>query len=162
MRPPTSTACRSGRQHRLKVPDVAWQSARCDWPQRWHLHVHAGPAGGDHEREWDYTGYCQTVNATTGLFNIGSPLTTALGTHDPTWVSNSKPGVGNGLGLATNADLEEVATAYPSTFTGTQYNGRMDADVTKKDRLSFIIYWAPNLTTSLNGAARPSNFQNAA
>ena len=108
-----------------------------------------------------YTGYCHTVNATTGLFNIGSPLTTALGTHDPTWTSNSKPGVGNGLGLATNADLEYVATAYPSTFIGTQYNGRMDADVTRRDRLSFIIYWAPDLTTSLNGAARSSNFQNA-
>ena len=108
-----------------------------------------------------YTGYCHTVNANTGLFNIGSPLTTPLGTHDPTWVSNSKPGVGNGLGLATNADLQYVATAYPSTFIGTQYNGRMDADVTKKDRLSFILYWAPDLTTSLNGAARSSNFQNA-
>ena len=108
-----------------------------------------------------YTGYCHTVNAATGLFNIGSPLTTPLGTHDPTWTSNSKPGVGNGLGTATNADLEYVATAYPSTFVGTQYNGRLDGDVTSKDRLSFIIYWDPNLTTSLNGSARYSNFQNA-
>ena len=109
-----------------------------------------------------YTGYCHTVgSSSSGQFNIGSPLTTALGTHDTTWVSSSKPGVGSGLGTATNADLEEVATAYPSTFIGTQYNGRMDADVTKKDRLSFIIYWAPNLTTSLNGAARSSDFQNA-
>jgi len=107
-----------------------------------------------------YTGYCHTVNSTTGLFNVGSPLTTPLGTHDPTWVSNSKPGVGNGLGTATNADLEYVATAYPSTFVGTQYNGRADADMTKKDRASFIIYWQPNLQTSLNGAARTSNFQN--
>jgi hypothetical protein len=108
-----------------------------------------------------YTGYCHTVNATTGLFNIGSPLTTPLGMHDTTWVSSSKPGVGSGLGTATNADLEEVATAYPSTFTGTQYNGRMDADITKKDRVSFIIYWQPNFQTSLNGGvARPSDFQN--
>jgi hypothetical protein len=108
-----------------------------------------------------YTGYCHTVSSANGLFNIGSPLTTPLGTHDTTWVSNSKPGVGNGLGTATNADLEYVATAYPSTFVGSQYNGRMDADVTSRDRLSFIIYWAPNLTTSLNGAARSSDFQNA-
>jgi hypothetical protein len=108
-----------------------------------------------------YTGYCHTVGTNTGLFNIGSPLTTPLGTHDPTWVSNSQPGVGSGLGTATNADLEYVATAYPSTFIGTQYNGRMDGDLTSKDRLSFIIYWAPNLTTSLNGAARNSDFQNA-
>ena len=107
-----------------------------------------------------YTGYCHTVNQNAGLFNIGSPLTTPLGQHDPTWVSSSMPGVGNGLGTATNADLEYVATAYPSTFVGSQYNGRMDADVTKKDRVSFIIYWQPNFATSLNGAARTSNFQN--
>ncbi len=37
----------------------------------------------------------------------------------------------------------------------------MDADVTKKDRLGFIIYWAPNSTTSYNGPARPSNFEYA-
>ena len=100
--------------------------------------------------------YCKTVN---GQLDIGSPLKTALGTHDPTWTSNTKPGVGSGLDGA--ADLEEVATVNPSTFTGTQYNGRMDADVTKKDRLSFIIYWAPNETTSYNGPARPSNFEYA-
>ncbi len=104
-----------------------------------------------------YTGYCDTVSP--GLFDIGSPLKTALGTHDTTWVSSSKPGVGSGLdGIA---DLEEVATINPSTFAGTQYNGRMDADVTGKDRLSFIIYWAPNETTSYNGPARPSNFEYA-
>jgi hypothetical protein len=104
-----------------------------------------------------YTGYCHTTSA--GEFNIGSPLTTSLGTHDTTWVSSSKPGVGNGLN--GTADLEEVATINPSTFAGTQYNGRMDADVTSKDRLSFIIYWAPNETTSYNGVARPSNFEYA-
>jgi hypothetical protein len=100
--------------------------------------------------------YCKTVN---GMLDVGSPLKTALGTHDPTWSSNTKPGVGSGLdGIA---DLQEVATINPSTFTGTQYNGRMDGDVTSKDRLSFIIYWAPNITTSYNGPARPSNFEYA-
>lgn len=100
--------------------------------------------------------YCKTVN---GQLDIGSPLKTALGTHDPTWSSITKPGVGSGLDGV--ADLEEVATVNPSTFVGTQYNGRMDADVTKRDRLSFIIYWAPNETTSYNGPARPSNFEYA-
>jgi hypothetical protein len=104
-----------------------------------------------------YTGYCDTV--APGQFDIGSPLKTALGTHDPTWVSSTKPGVGSGLD--GNADLQEVATVNPSTFVGTQYNGRMEADVTNKDRLSFIIYWAPNETTSYNGPARPSNFEYA-
>ena len=100
--------------------------------------------------------YCKTVN---GQLDIGSPLKTPLGTHDTSWVSNTKPGVGSGLdGIP---DLQEVATVNPSTFIGTQYNGRMDADVTKKDHLSFIIYWAPNTTTSYNGPARPSNFEYA-
>ena len=100
--------------------------------------------------------YCKTVN---GMLDIGSPLKTALGAHDTTWVSNTKPGVGSGLdGIP---DLEEVATVSPSTFVGTQYNGRIDGDVTKKDRLSFIIYWAPQMTTNYNGPARPSNFEYA-
>ena len=100
--------------------------------------------------------YCKTVN---GMLDVGSPLKTALGTHDTTWTSTTKPGVGSGLdGIA---DLEEVATVNPSTFIGSQYNGRMDADVTKKDRLSFIIYWQPGETTSYNGPARPSNFEYA-
>ena len=88
--------------------------------------------------------YCHTTAA--GTFDIGSPLKTPLGTHDTTYTSNSKPGTGSGLdGIG---DLEEVATVAPNNFTGSQYNGRMDADVTQKDRLSFIIYWAPQTTSA--------------
>ncbi len=100
--------------------------------------------------------YCKTIN---GMLDVGSPLKTALGTHDTTWTSNSKPGVGNGLDGVP--DLELISAVNPQTFTGTQYNGRMDAEVTKKDRLSFIIYWAPNETTSYNGPPRPANFEYA-
>jgi Carboxypeptidase regulatory-like domain len=97
--------------------------------------------------------YCQTTAA--GTFDVGSPLKTPLGNYDTTYTSNSKPGIGSGLDGV--GDLEEVATANPSQFTGTQYYGRMDGFVTKKDRLSFIIYWEPTSTVSYNGAARPSN-----
>jgi hypothetical protein len=100
--------------------------------------------------------YCKTIN---GMLDVGSPLKTPLGTHDGSYTSITKPGTGSGLdGIP---DLQEVATVNPSTFVGSQYNGRMDADVTKKDRLSFIIYWAPNETTSYNGPARPANFEYA-
>jgi len=101
--------------------------------------------------------YCKTL--ANGTMDVGSPLKTALGTHDTTWTSNSKPGIGSGLDGV--ADLEEVATINPSTFVGSQYNGRMDGDLTRRDRLGFIIYWAPNTTTSYNGPARPANFNNA-
>ena len=63
--------------------------------------------------------------------------------------------------VTASSSVMEAAISIPSTFTGTQYNGRMDGDVTSKDRLSFIIYWAPNITTSYNGPARPSNFEYA-
>jgi hypothetical protein len=99
--------------------------------------------------------YCETTSA--GTFNVGSPLKTPLGTHDTTWVSNSKPGVGSGLNGV--GDLEELATINPSNFTGTQYNGRMDGQITAKDRASFIIYWSPQTTFSYNGPDRPANIE---
>ncbi len=102
-----------------------------------------------------YTGYCRTIN---GAFDVGSPLKTTPGNYDTTFVSNSKPGTGSGLDGV--ADLALVATASPSLFTGSQYNGRMDGNISQKDRLSFIIYWAPQTTVSYNGPARAANLLN--
>jgi TonB dependent receptor len=45
-----------------------------------------------------------------------------------------------------------------STSSKAQYNGRLDADVTSKDRLSFSIYWVPQSSSFLNGGARAYNF----
>ncbi len=92
------------------------------------------------------TPYCTTV---TGGLNIGSPLTTALGTQDLTCVSSSNPGVGSGL--STTADIAEYTISNPTTSDFKQYNGRLDADVTSKDHLSFAIYWVPATTTDYNG-----------
>lgn len=98
--------------------------------------------------------YCHTTTA--GTFDVGSPLpANTLGQYDKSFTSTTKPGVGSGLDGV--GDLEEVATANPNRFTGTQYYGRMDGDVTQKDRLSFIIYWEPTSTISYNGPARPAN-----
>jgi len=107
---------------------------------------------------------CATAGLTEGVncrtipgqgLNIGSPLTTPLGTHDPTWQSTSNPGIGNGLGNV--ADIANFVTSSTSTFGATQYNGRVDANVTSKDRLSYSMYWVPQSSTKLNGPDRAYN-----
>lgn len=90
---------------------------------------------------------CVTI-AGQGL-NIGSPLTTGLGTQDLTYVSNSTPGVGSGL--SNVPDITQYTISNPTTSDFKQYNGRLDADVTSKDHASFAIYWVPTSLTKLNG-----------
>jgi Carboxypeptidase regulatory-like domain len=104
-------------------------------------------------------GLVEGVNCVTipgqGL-NIGTPLTTPLGTQDPTWTSPSSPGDGSGLG--TTADIANYITASATTFSKAQYNGRIDANATENDRVSFAIYWVPQSTNFLNGPAREYNY----
>ena len=96
---------------------------------------------------------CKTVPG-QGL-DLGSPLTTALGTQDPSWQSTSNPGLGNGFdGIA---DIANFVTSSTSTSGAAQYNGRLDANVTSKDRLSYSMYWIPQSSTFLNGPARAYN-----
>ncbi|WP_263355139.1 carboxypeptidase regulatory-like domain-containing protein [Acidicapsa acidisoli] len=90
---------------------------------------------------------CRTI-AGQGL-NIGSPLTTALGTQDLTYVSASTPGVGSGL--SNIPDIAQYSISNPTSSDFKQYNGRLDADVTQKDHASFAIYWVPASTTTYNG-----------
>ena len=100
---------------------------------------------------------CRTI-AGQGL-NLGSPLTTPLGTQDPTATGSSpNPGVGNGL--SNVADIADYNLSFPTSSNYKQYNGRLDADVTKKDHLTFAIYWVPYTTTSFNGGARNYNLFN--
>lgn len=97
---------------------------------------------------------CNTI-AGQGL-NIGSPLnpaTNPLGTQDLTATgTTSNPGVGGGL--SNVADIAEFATISPYNSYYKQYNGRLDADVTKEDHLAFAIYWVPQGNTSYNGGSR--------
>jgi hypothetical protein len=97
---------------------------------------------------------CNTI-AGQGL-NIGSPLTTPLGTQDPTATgTTANPGIGSGL---TNvADIADFIVTSPFTAYYRDYNGRIDADVTKKDHLAFAIYWVPQGNTSYNGGSRAYN-----
>jgi len=98
---------------------------------------------------------CRTI-AGQGL-NIGSPLTTPLGTQDPTALNTlASPGIGSGL--SNVADIADYTTTSPYTSYYRQYNGRLDADVTKRDHVAFAIYWVPQGNTSYNGPARAYNY----
>ncbi len=97
---------------------------------------------------------CATI-AGQGL-DIGSPLTTALGTQDLGWVNPSNPGVGGGLDGV--ADIANYKTSSTTTSTKEQYNGRLDADITSRDRIGFAIYYVPQSASFLNGAARQYNY----
>jgi hypothetical protein len=91
---------------------------------------------------------CRTIPG-AGL-NVGSPLTTPLGTQDLTWQSSANPGIGSGL--SNVADIANYNTINPTKFTATQYNGRLDANATGKDRLSFAIYYVPLSKDNFNGS----------
>jgi Carboxypeptidase regulatory-like domain len=97
-------------------------------------------------------GFTEGVNCLTipgqGL-NIGSPLATPLGTQDTTWQSSANPGVGSGL--SNVADIANYNTINRTQFTAAQYNGRLDANVTAKDRISFAIYYVPLSKDNFNG-----------
>lgn len=94
-----------------------------------------------------------------GGLNLGTPLTTGLGTQDQGWTSPTTPGCGGaGTGCGTPgspfgsvADIANYSTINPTKFTATQYNGRLDANVTKKDLIGFAIYWVPLTKTDYNG-----------
>jgi hypothetical protein len=92
---------------------------------------------------------------TSGGLDIGSPLKSALGTQDPTWSSTGTPGVGNGPDGVP--DIAYVNTTNPSEVTESQYNGRLDANIGSRDRITFTIYWVPTSTTNYNGPVRPAN-----
>jgi hypothetical protein len=117
---------------------------------------------------------CATAGLTEGVdcktipgqgINVGTPLTTGLGTQDLGWTSTTNPGCGGagtgcgtpGSPLGNVADLANFSTINPTTFTATQYNGRLDANVTGKDQLIFAIYWVPLSKDNFNGSNRAYN-----
>ncbi len=97
---------------------------------------------------------CATIPG-QGL-DVGSPLKTALGTQDLGWTSASNPGVGGGLDGV--ADIANYIATSTSNYSKVQYNGRLDADATVKDHLTFAIYWVPQSTNFLNGPPRQYNY----
>lgn len=95
-------------------------------------------------------------NTETGGLDVGSPMTTGVGYQDLTYGGKtSTPGVGGGLDGVP--DIAYFNTADPSNTSQIQYNGRLDADLTQKDRLTFAIYWVPVTSTDYNGPVRAAN-----
>jgi hypothetical protein len=102
---------------------------------------------------------CRTVpDGSATALNLGSPLTTPLGNQDQTWTKSGNPGIGNGL--ANTPTIAEYTTVNPSTDQETQYNGRVDANISTKDLAFFTLYWVPQTSTFYNGAVRKADFWN--
>jgi hypothetical protein len=108
-------------------------------------------------------GLTEGVNCVTipgAGINVGTPLTIGSGKQDLGWTNVTNPGCGGagtgcgtpGSPFGTIADLANYITSNPTTFTATQYNGRLDADVTSKDRIGFAIYWVPLTKDNYNGS----------
>lgn len=105
----------------------------------------------------------QNCHAVSGGLNIGTPLDPAkfpigqvVAGQDPGWQSPSSPGTGgDGTGSAANlgtvADIANYITSDPTVLTEVQYNGRLDYDITNKDRIGFAIYWVPVTKNNYNG-----------
>ena len=104
---------------------------------------------------------CRTL---AGGLDIGSPLKSGLGSRDPSYSKAGTPfglggdGTGSVSNFDGNPDVFNVNTNNPTTQTATQYNGRADFQVTKRDMITFSTYWTPNDTSNFNGPARPINF----
>jgi hypothetical protein len=104
-------------------------------------------------------GLTEGVNCATvaGGLNLGSPMAGAApGTQDPSWKGPSSPGVGGGL--TTTPDIANYTAVDPTTITNDQFNGRVDANLSSKDRLTGTLYWVPASQTDYNGPVRPMNF----
>ena len=96
---------------------------------------------------------CRTIPG-QGL-DIGSPLTTPLGTQDPSWMSESNPGLGGGfMGIPAIANYVTESTSHLSAV---QYQGRVDVNLTSNDRLAYSMYWVPLSRDSINGPDRAYN-----
>ena len=119
-------------------------------------------------------GTCASAGLTEGVdcktipgqgINVGTPLTTGLGKQDLGWTSSTNPGCGGagtgcgtpGSPLGNVADLANYFTINPTKFTATQYNGRLDANITGKDQITFAIYWVPLSKDNFNGSNRAYN-----
>lgn len=102
--------------------------------------------------------------------DLGKPLTIGVGLPDPSYkepttvegVKTFTPGLGgDGSGsyaanMDGNADMFYVATQGPNNTVNTQYNGRVDYQMTSKDLIAANIYYVPVKSDSFSD--RSMNF----
>jgi hypothetical protein len=99
---------------------------------------------------------CQSTGG--GTLNVGSPLPagTPRGAQDPSaTINTSNPGVGGGL--TTTPDIAQYIVAVPYSSYYRNFNGRIDANLSKNDRVAFAIYWVPQGDVTYNGSPRAYN-----
>jgi opacity protein-like surface antigen len=148
-------------------------SSATTWFETSQYRQQAGPAGSMARRMLSFPGQDPLGNAISltcaqvglaatqchdvaGGLDLGSPLTTPLGTHDPTFNQPGTPfGIGNGFDGVP--DAMAVETASPTQNRNSQYNGRVDFHPTQVDLLAFSLYRVPTTTLSVNGRARTVN-----
>lgn len=100
--------------------------------------------------------------------NIGTPLTSALGSHDVAWGGcyhtdatgkctefnwgTGGDGTGSSANLGSAPDIAFFQNIRnPLSDTHRQFNGRVDFQATSNDLIAFSLYWVPNSSTSING-----------
>jgi hypothetical protein len=129
--------------------------------------------GGDHHQCVDI-GLVQGVSCNwiqgKGL-DLGRPLTIGVGKQDPSFAAPVTttsgtlytPGLGgDGTGnyaanMDGNADMFYVSTVGPNNNINSQYNGRVDYQVTANDLVAANIYYVPVNNTDYNGPQRAAN-----
>ncbi|MGD0890369.1 MAG: carboxypeptidase regulatory-like domain-containing protein [Terracidiphilus sp.] len=102
--------------------------------------------------------------------DLGSPLTIGVGKQDPSYanpVTTSAgtvytPGLGgDGTGGPENFSgkptMFYVQTQGPNNNINSQYNGRLDYQVTQKDLVAYNIYYVPVNNVDYNGPQRAAN-----
>lgn len=101
--------------------------------------------------------------------DLGKPLTIGTGMHDPSYAnpfvneSGKKvftpglggDGTGNISNLDGNADMFFVETKGPNNNTNTQYNGRLDYQLTPNDLIAGDVYYVP--VNNVSYSDRPQN-----
>lgn len=121
--------------------------------------VDEAATGGPNEKNCAFVGLVEGQNCHfiqgQGL-DIGSPLTSGLGTQDTTFVDENNPGLGSGFDGV--ADIQYLSQTYSQPLLEQQFQGRVDYNLNTKNLIAVSFFYVPVSQTVDNGTARPMNF----